>query len=136
MKINFKITDTPTGEQLNHLDVYLEGTLEISFGNILFFSQPGILLIEFASFIHKWLDKIESAGKANFIYETMDHDEPILTIKYVKDENYRIDSIWREKEMTQMISKKEIITEFKKYLDNLNDALKLGFNIELKAILS
>lgn len=131
MKINFEITNLPVKEQKRYITAYIEGTLKIFIEDMLFFNQPGILLVEFAIFARKWLDNIHAGSKMNFIYETMDYDDPILLIKYVKDNYYRIDSIWKEAEVTTLLAEEEIISEFEKYLSNLSDLLKIQLDVNL-----
>lgn len=135
MKVEFEIISIPEGEQRKYPTAYLEGSLKIMFNNIIFFNQPGILLIEFAILIDKWLERNKVDEFADFIFETMDNDEPIISIEYVKADFYRVESIWKETEVAELIPQKEIINAFEKYLVNLEVELKLKTGIELNRIL-
>ncbi len=132
MKIDFEITDFPIEEQKKYITAYLEGVLKITINDVVFFDQSGILLIEYAKCVSKWLAKIKLGKIVDFTYETMDNDESILSIIHVKDNFYRIDSIWKTNEVIQLINKNEIIKEFDAFLDNINDVLKIRFNLNLK----
>lgn len=135
MKVEFEIISIPEGEQKKYPTAYLEGLLKILINNIIFFNQSGILLIEFAILIDKWLDRVKVNEFADFTFETMDNDEPIISLNYVKGNSYRIESIWKETEVAELISKKEIINAFEKYLVNFEDELKSKTGIELSRIL-
>lgn len=135
MKVEFEIISIPEGEQRKYPTAYLEGSFKIMFNNIIFFYQPGILLIEFAILIDKWLERNKLDEFADFIFETMDNDEPILSFEYVKADFYRVESIWKETEIDELIPKKEIINAFEKYLVDLEAELKLKTGIELNRIL-
>lgn len=135
MKVEFEIISIPEGEQKKYPTAYLEGLLKIVFNNIVFFNQSGILLIEFAILIDKWLKRIKVDEFADFIFETMDYDEPIISLEYEKGDFYRIESIWKETGVVELISKQEIIYAFEKYLVNLEVELKLKTGIELNEIL-
>jgi hypothetical protein len=136
MKIEFEITDFPIGEQIKYTTAYLEGILKIYIRSILFFNQPGILLVEYAIVINKWLNKVKEGAIIDFVYDTMDHDQPILSIILVKNEYYKIDSIWKEEEVNTLLSKAELINVFEKYLNDLNHNLKMKSNINLRDIIN
>lgn len=131
MNIEFEITNIPTSEQKDYLTAYLEGSLKISVDRVLFLNQHGILLLELAIVINKWLTDFTTGLNKDFIYESMDHDEPIFTIIYVRDGYYRIESIWQENLVTRPISMREVIAAFKKYLTELRQILRLKTNIKL-----
>lgn len=135
MKVEFEIISIPEGEQKKYPTAYLEGLLKIMFNDIIFFNQSGILLIEFAILIDKWLKRNKVDEFADFIFETMDYDEPIISFKYLKGDFYKIESIWKETDVVELISKKEIIYAFEKYLVNLEVELKLKTGIELNRVL-
>lgn len=135
MKVEFEIISIPEGEQKKYPTAYLEGLLKIIINNTIFFNQSEILLIEFAIIIDKWLDRIKVDEFADFIFETMDNDEPIISFEYVKGDFYRMESIWKETEVTELISKEELIDTFENYLVNLEVELKLKTGIELNRIL-
>jgi len=132
MLIDFEITEIPNDEHKKYAIAYLEGNLKITIGNTVFFSQAGILLIEFAIVITKWLDKIKSGELSDLVYETMDHDEPIISIIYVKNSCFKIDSIWKEKNiLPAIIELNELTNAFLKYLDRLSKELKIKYDINL-----
>ncbi|MBP7260556.1 MAG: hypothetical protein KBB37_04650 [Bacteroidia bacterium] len=135
MRVEFEITDIPKEEQNKYPTSYLEGILKIFVNQVIFFNQSGILLIEFAIFIDRWLKSIKNGEFIDLTYDTMDNDEPIFSLKYVKGDLYRIESIWQEAEVLELLSKEDIVVTFEKYLKNLEYELKLKTGIELNSIL-
>ena len=132
MEINFEITNIPAIEQKKCMIAYLEGVLRISIGDNLFFNQPSILLVEFAICISRWLNKIHSGELSDLIYETMDYDEPIITIIHVNNTYFKIDSVWKEEGALPLIIKlNELISAFLKFLTSLSKKLKLKYAISL-----
>ena len=121
-------------EQRKFLTAYLEGVLQIFIGNKLFFNQSGILLIELAFVIKRWLKILKSDKSVDFVYDTMDHDEPILKMEFVKSNNYRIESVWQEIEVKELLSEADIVAECERYLYDLSAALKLQLGVELSDI--
>jgi len=55
----------------------------------------------------KWLKRNKVDEFADFIFETMDYDEPIISFEYVNGDFYRIESIWKETDVVELISKKK-----------------------------
>ncbi len=135
MNIKFEITDIPKDEQKKYPTAYLEGILKIFVNEVLFFNQSGILLIEFAIYISRWLTSVKNGELTDFNFETMDNDEPILSLIYVKNNLYRIYSVWQDSEVTKLLDKEIIVAAFKKYLDGLENELKLETGIELDKII-
>lgn len=134
MRIEFEINDLLNKDQ-NYIVSYLEGNLKIFVKGILFFDQTGIPLIEFALFIKKWLEKVKLGNAVDFVYETMDHEQPILLLSKTNDEFYKIDSIWKEAEVYFILSKEEIIFGFEEYLDVLKISLIQTVGIRLEDVL-
>jgi len=135
MNIKYEIIEIPNSNQKTYLVAYLEGTMKIFIEDVLFFNQSNILLLEFAVTINSWLRDVKSGKDTDFIYETMDHEEPIITIKQVQREEYEIDSIWKEENVEKtIISKSEVVISFQNYLEELNKTIKTKINIELKDI--
>lgn len=135
IRIKFEITDFPKEEQKKYPTLYLEGILKIYINEITFFDQSGILLIEFAIFINSWLNSVKKGEFVDLTYNSMDNDEPILSFNYVKDNYYRIYSVWQETEVSELLIKENLIVEFEKYLVYLSNELKSKEGIDLNFIL-
>lgn len=132
MNISFQITDVPNSKRENDLISYLEGSITILVDDILFFHQPAIPLIELAISIKRWLGKISSGKEADFIYESMDNERPLLSFRLQENGRYKISSVWGETDIDRLLSKQEIVSPFQTYLDELDRSLKKGLDVELK----
>ncbi|ERJ11074.1 DUF7878 domain-containing protein [Haloplasma contractile] len=60
----------------------IEGELEINIDSAVFFKEKNSLLLEFAINHNDWMMLNRCKENINFIYDTMDHDEPV--IKFIK----------------------------------------------------
>jgi hypothetical protein len=135
MIVKFEITDIPKIEQKKYSIAYLEGELKIFVNETLFFHQPGILLIEFAIFIDRWLMCIKREEFVDLSFETMDNDEPILSLSYKGVNHYKIYSVWQETEVSRLLETEEIVVAFEKYMRDLAIQLKLQTGIELNKLI-
>jgi len=93
-------------------------------------------LVEYAICIRQWLDRIKLGEPVDFVYKTVDYDEePILIIKDIGEGLYKIDSIWKEKDINSLLSEQDIIQAFEKYLCTLNNEINLRFHLNLSDFL-
>ncbi|WP_259016612.1 DUF7878 domain-containing protein [Emticicia fluvialis] len=134
MTFRFEITDIPQKKDKTSLIAYLEGVLQIYIGGKLFFNQPYILLIELAISIKEWLNSAEGGNNVDYIYNTMDHDEPLLEMIHLKSGSFQIKSIWQDLEIIEQLPKEEIINGFEEYLGNLSNTLKSKLDIDLNEL--
>ena len=57
----------------------VEGRFQVNINNQLFFNEEGILVLEIAYVLMKWIEKIKSGKMIDFDYESMDYeDKPLL----------------------------------------------------------
>jgi hypothetical protein len=136
VNINFENINVNREIELKYLFVTIEGTLQIHINNDLHFDEPEVMLVELAGVITDWLADIRSNKNKDFIYETMDHNEPILKFNYFDNECYQIDSIWAKMDGIYLLPKYIIIAEFENYLKTLEDSLKKTMNIDLEEMLN
>lgn len=74
----------------------VEGRLSIEIDGIIFFQEPGILLLELAEALIPWIQGVNFDGEADFYYASMDfEEEPIVSFNYKKNaEVYKLGSVW------------------------------------------
>ena len=88
MKFSFKIEEFPKETGSYHVPAYTEGNLSITNDGKEFLNADGILLVEFAVVLKKWLLAIDAGRIDNFVYESMDFEEsPILEFKFLGNNN-------------------------------------------------
>ena len=114
----------------------IEGRLIVSVGQCVFLNEEGMLILELASALIRWIKKIKSGMKDDFFYESMDYeDQPILAFQQNSDSSWRIYSVWQEADCDDTFSLKEIIISAKKYIVELTDCLKDNFEIDFLSFL-
>ena len=81
MKLDYKIESVPDAKDGYNVPAYTEGTLTVFVGDKLFFEARGVLLVEFAIVLHRWLDQVEHDGVVDLHYASMDfEEEPIFAL--------------------------------------------------------
>jgi hypothetical protein len=88
-----KIDQEIVSECGSHLIVLVEGSLKIIINGIVFFDETYINLLELSVQLYKWLHKII---KNNFMYNSMDNEEPILSFSRINNKYWKISSIWEK----------------------------------------
>lgn len=115
------------GEHLNsnpwaYDNGYIEGDLQIYMHGAPFFNDPYINVVELAIQLGKWLDAVRHGIVCDFVYESIDHDGPILSFT-VEAEALRISSPWQLFELTEPMPLKMVETAVKLYIIELNEKL-------------
>ncbi len=97
MEISYVITHGPQSSIIDPIvSSEIEGTLIIKVKNKIIFKEEDLLLLEFAIYLKQWLDRDE---KQNFSYSSMEFEEKnILTFAKEKDNLWRINSVWFNKD--------------------------------------
>jgi hypothetical protein len=136
MKIKFIIDEMPKADQMKYLIAYLSGELVIVFDDVVFFKEQDILLAEFAVCSFKWLNKVKSGKYENFVYESMDHDEPIIQMNYISNEGYKIYSLWECQSIDNLHSAEEIAAGLEGFIERFSKELLIRYNINLDSIVN
>ncbi|UMY66524.1 MULTISPECIES: hypothetical protein [unclassified Flavobacterium] len=134
MQITFDITRVPDASQQRYPVAYLEGRLQIAIGPVIFFDEPEIPLIEFAISAYEWLRNTRNGQVEDFVYLSVDHEEPIITFRRVADGLFSPHSIW-QLEAAEPINANDLGVAFETYIAALQDALKTQRNIDFDSLL-
>lgn len=123
MKFQFQLK----GEHLNsnqwaYDNGYIEGDLQIYVHGAPFFSDPYINVVELSIQLGNWLDALRHGLVRDFVYESIDHDGPILLFT-VEGEALSISSPWQLFELTEPMPLKVVETAVKLYIIQLNEKL-------------
>ena len=134
MKIEFEIQEFPKNNEGYNIITNTEGLLKISIEDYIYINETGILLIEFAIFIYKWLLKLKQGEITDFYYSSMDfEEEPIFCLRYDLNKNlFTLISVWNKDLKQHIISKAEAIQLFETYINDLQQSLKKNQNYILK----
>lgn len=136
MEINFSFklsSEVPTGPEYTAYEHgFIEGSLDIYLNDKLFFSEPYVNLAELGIQLGEWLHKIESGLLENMNFETIDHDEIILSFNHEGYNNWSINSIWQEFVSHEFIATTDLVDSVKYYMIELNKELhKINYVINL-----
>jgi len=129
----FRIEKNPTD-----VICYTEGTLDVYINKEKKFSEEGILLVEFAIVLSKWLDKNKLEGyPIDLFYASMDfEEEPILALSYdVSKKHYIFDSVWRVTKAEVTVDSDEAVEAAKSYIDELSKTLYYKYNVNLRQVI-
>jgi hypothetical protein len=116
--------DIPTGPAYTvYREGYIEGDLNITVEEKLFFCQPYVNLAELGIQLGEWLQKTQSGSRKNMDYNTIDHDEAIINFFYEGNDHWRIFSVWQEIEMNKYITTFVLVAAVKHFVEELNKEL-------------
>ncbi len=135
LEITFSIDIATASVEGAKVQVDVEGTLAISINRRKIFNEKGILLVELAIYLSKWLKDIEKNKIRNFYYESMDFEEhPILEFIEIENDCWKVNSIWQEFENTEYLDLGELSTVAKSYVEKLEFDLNNKFNLDISAL--
>ncbi|MDP3487844.1 MAG: hypothetical protein Q8S19_07930 [Bacillota bacterium] len=106
----------------------IEGYFAISIVAKRFLEDPYMNLLELAACFYKWL-YIHGAA-SDFVFVSIDHDEPILVFAQVGEEIWTVDSIWKKGDQLQ-VERKELLSAVEEYLVRLNYDLQERYGLKI-----
>lgn len=116
----------------NKLLADIEGKLKIHIGEILFFEDEYLLLLEFAVDLQKWLNNINNGNYEDFTYTTMDYDEgPILEFKKTNKKSWYINSVWSSLQNGLEVELNQLIESAKLFLIEIDKDLFELYNFHI-----
>ena len=132
MKFNFKIEEFPNETESYHVPAYTEGNLRLTYDGKEFLNVDGILLVEFAIMLKKWLLVVEAGRMDSFVYESMDFEEsPILEFKLLNNSTVKPASVWQIHEGNE-VALETVVNAGKNYLRELVDEVKSTYHYDLE----
>ena len=135
MRFLYEIISFPDKVEGYSLTAYAEGTLRLLIGSVVFLDASGILLVEFAIVLKKWLLSLED-GPVDLYYASMDfEEEPVLALRYnaVQDE-FLPESVWAKSDPLP-ISLGEAKSAADAYLAELGEELRTKYGADLNKVL-
>ncbi|MDP3487869.1 MAG: hypothetical protein Q8S19_08055 [Bacillota bacterium] len=105
----------------------IEGILTIYGDSHVFFDVSDMNLLELAVHLHGWL--YVHVASRDFVYISIEHDEPILVFSHLNEERWVIDSIWRKSDVLQ-VERHELISAVEEFLVRLDADLEKQYNLK------
>ncbi|WP_437966773.1 hypothetical protein WMF04_45605 [Sorangium sp. So ce260] len=135
MRYLYEITSFPDKVEDYNLTAYTEGTLRLLVGSVVFLDASGILLVEFAIVLKKWLLSLEG-GPGDLYYASMDfEEEPILALRYNATQGeFLPESVWA-KSNPSPICLGEAKSAADAYLAELGEELRKKYGADLNEVL-
>ena len=126
MKIYFSIIEQPVSRCGPKLYSEVEGIVSILVDGRRVFGEDGILLLELANQLSRWLTTSETQNAGDFCYESMDfEDSPIIKFKHHSN-GWIISSAWENGEF--FVLNKVLISAVSDFLKALKlDLSKLAY---------
>jgi hypothetical protein len=118
-----------------YLYALLEGDICIEICKNKIYSQPGVLLIEFAIQVCNWL-KFKQVKDYDFNYLSIDYEGPVFSFVYHPENDDYTFVDWPTHDQSVRVSSLEIISCFEKYLFNINTFINshLGYKLLIKVL--
>lgn len=134
MKLEYKIDIFPYYTHSYHLMAYTEGVLRLVTKYGVFLDADGILLVELATCLKRWIYELRDA-QVDFYYRSMDfEEEPILAFVYEdQTDSFILESVWSDKSGIERAPYDEVIDSVDKYLAELHEQLQAEHGIDLYA---
>jgi len=131
MKLEYEITTFPNETDGYKLASFTEGVLRVRVGSSVFLDVSGILLVEFAIVLDKWLRRAVFSP-TDFYYASMDfEEEPVLAFCYdSRLDRFRLESVWSEADVGSIASV-DVVAAGRHYLAQLRDELKREHDVDL-----
>ncbi|WP_437685677.1 DUF7878 domain-containing protein [Sorangium sp. So ce176] len=135
MRFLYEMTSFSEKVEGYNLTAYTEGTLQILIGSVVFLDASGILLVEFAIVLKKWLLSLDD-GPVDLNYASMDfEDDPIFALRYdAAQGEFLPESVWA-KSSPLPISLDEAKSAADAYLAELGQELRTKYGVELNEVL-
>ena len=132
-KIEFTLTNFPDRTSGYHPIAYTEGKLTFfDKNNCKIFQLEGVLLIEFALIIKKWMLLIDKGIIESFIYNSMDFEEEPVLAFMLSNNSFLLKSEFLEDCNGNMLDIEKLKILLDKYLEDLSKVLakKFDFNMD------
>jgi len=132
--IDFSYERLPTKRDTLRTDDFfcnLEGEIQVSLRDDQVFRCNGVLLLELAAELTRWLNSLRLGPVKEFYYESMNMEEqPILRFRPLKDREWLVDSIFNEGSEF-LANEDELVAGANSFIHNLKTSVleKCGYDI-------
>ncbi len=136
MMYNFTVERFPSDTSGYNPTALTEGRLTIALNNSIFLDVDGILLVEFAVVLARWLSAVRRGEKPDLYYASMDfEEEPIFALRYDDErKSFTTESVWSRQEPVA-IKDSEAVRAAQEYIGRLATYLAERSDVNLHAII-
>ncbi|MER2107361.1 MAG: hypothetical protein ABS949_10525 [Solibacillus sp.] len=101
---------------------YIEGDLQMYVKGALFFAETHVNVVELAIQLGKWCEAIRQAESQNFVYTSLDQEEPVFSFR-LKQDGVQLVSPSQQAEINEHIPLKMLVGAVTRYMFALNSYL-------------
>lgn len=136
MRIRYALTDLPRSTEGYNVTAFTEGHLWVEHTGTIFLDTAGILLVEFAVVLHKWLVRTHAGERVDLAYSSMDFEEsPMLRLKHTPIPGMlAMESVWAENTVPD-VKLVDMIMSAEDYIPRLGSELSCRLAVDLNEIL-
>lgn len=116
----------PIGKTMHDVD----GEFQIFIDDEAYFDEKEFLLLEFGILLKKWVTKINNGKTEDFIYNSIEHDSPILEFRSTYG-TWEVFSDWRISDNRFFVLSDNLVDSCRKFLDELEEKLTDTYEITL-----
>jgi hypothetical protein len=137
MKYEYLIVNFPENTSGYNVAAFTDGNLRIIVSDAVFLDASGILLVEFAIVLARWVSLVNVSHPKDFYYASMDfEEEPIFELKYDEQNGiFSLCAVWAEGKSTK-VGVEIAIEAARDYIERLNEDLNAQYSIDLTKIIN
>ena len=110
----------------------VEGPMRICIESQVFFGEPVMLSLELAISLRKWTDAVRAGKIEDFVYESMEHDGPLLEFRRQPDGSWLVYSIWQRFESMARFSTGELLDAAGDFIERLRGEIGRLYGLVLE----
>jgi hypothetical protein len=136
LQLEFEVEEFPEARSERDAIAWTEGMLRVRLEGRIFLETGGILLVEFAIVLKKWLREMRAGSLEDLYYASMDfEEEPILALRLADARgSFMPESAWAEGKRSA-ISVADATAAAEQYLLDLGTELRRTCGFELEPLL-
>lgn len=108
----------------------VDGVFQIYVDDVAYFDEKEFLLLEFGILLKKWVAKINEGETTDFIYNSIEHDSPIIEFRYING-MWEVFSDWRISDKRIFILSETLLSSSRNFLNELEGSLTDNYEIRL-----
>jgi hypothetical protein len=137
MKYYYEIHKLPQDVGGYNAIAFTEGDLKVAAGEVVFLEAEGVLLVEFAVVLARWMSQLAASGPSDLYYASMDfEEEPIFELRLAGDtDSLILRSAWAKRKELVTSSLEDAVHAARTYIESLERDLRRLKGVELSAII-
>lgn len=102
----------------------------IEIGGRPFFHEPEFPVVELAACLQQWLADLDQGTIADFVYDSMEADEPLLLFRQ-RDDGWNVSSPWQQYEDTSILATDEVRDAARRFVQEVQTAAATELKLDV-----